>query len=56
MSRCAECGSADVSAIVNGTYYCYRCAGALVRRKVISYLNDLKRRGMIPPSVEVPAE
>ncbi len=56
MAKCAACGSVEVSAIINGTYYCHRCAGTIVRRKVITYLNELKRRGMIPANLEVPAE
>lgn len=52
--RCASCGSEDVVVLIKGEPYCRKCAEGLIRRRTIGFLTDLRRRGVIPETVEVP--
>ena len=45
--KCAICGSKDVVAIINGKYYCFKCASRIVKKNVLSQLHDLEKRGVV---------
>ncbi len=52
---CAVCGSKNVMAILFGRPYCFSCASKVVRLNLIRFLGNLKREGLIPSHVELPA-
>jgi len=54
--KCSSCGSEEVVVLIKGEPYCRKCAERLIRQRVVGLLLELKRRGVIPETVEVPEQ